>query len=197
MKSIILSLIVPGAGQAVQGRWLWAIGFMVLSGLLFMAGTGLFGNLIAAVHAAWGEAAKGKAATKPAEKPTAAVLPQGSVVNLTQHAATPEQVSAGVIDLKGDDAVALKEHLTFKELPSHEEIVAAAIAIAQLADHVGAKTAMIGGAPFLMGPLEHSLRARGITPVFAFSKRESVDEPLPDGGVRKTAVFKHAGFVGA
>jgi hypothetical protein len=57
------------------------------------------------------------------------------------------------------------------------------------------KFAMIGGAPYLMAPLESALRAHGITPVYAFSVRESVDQVQPDGSVRKVAVFRHAGFV--
>jgi hypothetical protein len=54
---------------------------------------------------------------------------------------------------------------------------------------------MIGGAPYLMGALEKALRECGFTPVYAFSKRESIDQPQPDGSVRKVAVFRHLGFV--
>lgn len=61
----------------------------------------------------------------------------------------------------------------------------------------GAESAMIGGAPFLMAPLEGALRTRGVIPLYAFSVRESVEEALPDGSVRKTQVFRHAGFVPA
>lgn len=56
---------------------------------------------------------------------------------------------------------------------------------------------MVGGAPFFMAPLEAALRAVNIIPVYAFSKRESVEEKQPDGSVKKTQVFKHAGFVPA
>jgi hypothetical protein len=55
---------------------------------------------------------------------------------------------------------------------------------------------MIGGAPYLMAPLEVALRAHGITPLYAFSVRESVEQTQPDGSVRKIAVFRHGGFVG-
>jgi hypothetical protein len=56
---------------------------------------------------------------------------------------------------------------------------------------------MIGGAPYLMAPLERSLRSVGVYPVYAFSVRESVEQTAPDGTVRKTNVFRHAGFVPA
>jgi hypothetical protein len=56
-------------------------------------------------------------------------------------------------------------------------------------------TAMIGGAPFFTRALEDALNAAGITPVYAFSSRESVEEVLSDGSVRKVTVFKHRGFV--
>lgn len=119
------------------------------------------------------------------------------MLNLTQHAATPDQVAAGVVDLEGMDAAALRRLLTFRDLPDREDVLAAAEAIAAIAKAHGASAAMIGGAPFLMGPLEIELKLAGITPLYAFSRRESVDETLPDGSVRKTAVFRHEGFVPA
>ena len=57
--------------------------------------------------------------------------------------------------------------------------------------------AMIGGAPYLMAELEKELWYRGIEPVYAFTKRESVETTDENGNVTKTAVFKHAGFVSA
>lgn len=56
---------------------------------------------------------------------------------------------------------------------------------------------MIGGAPYLMGPLAEALREHGLEPVFAFTERVSVDEPQADGSVRKVAVFRHSGWVPA
>jgi hypothetical protein len=38
---------------------------------------------------------------------------------------------------------------------------------------------------------------RGITALYSFSTRESVDQPQPDGSVRKVAVFRHTGWVEA
>ena len=57
--------------------------------------------------------------------------------------------------------------------------------------------AMIGGAPYLMAELEKELWHLGIEPVYAFTKRESVESVDENGNVSKTAVFKHAGFVSA
>ena len=56
---------------------------------------------------------------------------------------------------------------------------------------------MIGGAPWLSEPLERALKREGFRPVYAFSKRISVEETLPDGTVKKTQVFRHEGFVPA
>ena len=46
-----------------------------------------------------------------------------------------------------------------------------------------------------MAALEAALREKGLTPVYAFSLRESVEETLEDGTVRKVNRFKHLGFV--
>ena len=122
------------------------------------------------------------------------------ILNLTQHASTPEQ---GCYDLQRQDLADLKRLLTFQSLPTRQEILYRAAVIADLADAtIGdtptmSRAAMIGGAPFLMGPLEAALKERGITPLYAFSVRESVDEVLPDGSVRKVAVFCHKGFIEA
>lgn len=70
---------------------------------------------------------------------------------------------------------------------------ARAEAIAQIAKASGAEEAMIGGAPYLMPALAQCLKAEGVTPLFAFTQRVSVDQP--DG--TKTSVFKHAGWVEA
>lgn len=127
------------------------------------------------------------------------------IVNLTQHQSTPEQISAGVVDLPPAEREALAALLTFDTLPTRQEIENRAADIAELAaynglggddtdsPHVGA--AMIGGAPYLMPALEKALQAVCITPLYAFSVRESVEQPQADGSVRKVNVFRHAGFV--
>jgi len=123
---------------------------------------------------------------------------RGFILNLTQHTASGDQIEAGVIDAPAEDQPALKKLLNFEELPSFEEIRAAARALATLATLAqagGYKFAMVGGAPFLMAPLEEALRQAGVAPLYAFSRRESAEEVMPDGSVRKVAVFRHRGFV--
>ena len=119
------------------------------------------------------------------------------IVNLTQHPATKEQVAAGVFDLEGQALAYVKANLTFNDLPTKEEIVIRADRIADIAADHRADAAMIGGAPYLMAPLEAALIARGIAPLYAFSERVSEEEALADGTVRKVNVFRHVGFVEA
>ena len=136
---------------------------------------------------------------------TTATATQGGVqvlrkiVNLTQHTATPAQVAAGVVDLEDAQRAVLQTLLTFEELPDRLVVLGAANNIAALAQRYApdANIAMIGGAPFLMGALETALSNRGTNPIYAFSKRESVQETAADGSVRKTAVSRHIGFVAA
>jgi hypothetical protein len=54
---------------------------------------------------------------------------------------------------------------------------------------------MLGGAPFFMEALSRNCRECSLVPVFAFSRRESVEQTMPDGTVRKVASFRHLGFV--
>jgi hypothetical protein len=119
------------------------------------------------------------------------------ILNLTQHSATPDQILAGVVDLPESDRDSLKRLLTFETLPTAAEIVERANAIAAMEEGGEYLHAMIGGAPYLMAPLERALRSVGVYPVYAFSTRESVEQAEPDGTVRKINVFRHAGFVPA
>lgn len=103
------------------------------------------------------------------------------IINATQHQATIEQTYDGVIDLSKSMREQIQMLLNFDQLPTAVDVVFRARKIALLieieTDFIGAgkgeKFAMIGGAPFLMGPLCQALKDRGITPVFAFSQRES------------------------
>lgn len=117
------------------------------------------------------------------------------IVNLTQHSASSEQMDAGVFNLEGRELDNLRCYLTFDSLPSAHEVERRADSIAEIARRSGAQYAMIGGAPFLMSALESALMERGITPLYAFSRRVAVEESLPDGSVKKTTVFRHEGFV--
>lgn len=118
-----------------------------------------------------------------------------TILNLTQHTATPEQIEAGVTDLPPELQSTLKGLLTFDTLPTAAVVATTAEEIAALAVKQGYSKVMIGGAPFLMAPLHQALCARGIEPLYAFSARVSSEVVNPDGSVTKTQVFKHLGFV--
>lgn len=113
------------------------------------------------------------------------------IKNLTQHSPTVEQFDGhdGVtaVDPK---AVGL---LNFATPPSVEEINERAAALAALASGFG--SAMIGGAPYLMGPLCEVLKAVGVQPLFSFTERKSLEKLNPDGSVTKTSVFAHVAWV--
>lgn len=118
------------------------------------------------------------------------------IVNLTQHNPTPEQVAAGV----GEPLAEALPLLNFSDLPTSAQVREVAEKLANLALNAAGGDGgevMLGGAPFLMAPLEEALRARGLRPVYAFSRRESVEEMLHDGSVKKTQIFRHVGFVEA
>lgn len=117
------------------------------------------------------------------------------ILNLTQHTATPEQVAAGVVNAEAQATIGAL--LTFEFRPTMAEVRERAERLADLAAKADCDAAMIGGAPYLMAPLEAALALRGIRPLYAFSQRESAEEIQPDGSVRKVAVFRHAGFVPA
>ena len=119
------------------------------------------------------------------------------IVNLTQHPASKDQREVGVFDLQETEIAVLKGALTFFKAPNWAELKRRAKALAALANHSGAKAAMIGGAPYLMGHLETQLRLRNIKPLYAFSRRESKEVTLADGSVRKTNIFHHLGWVTA
>ena len=117
------------------------------------------------------------------------------MLNLTQHAATPDQINAGVTEPTPDVKKSIQALLTFNTLPSKAAIDDAAQRLARIAAASGAKSAMIGGAPWISRALEDALLARGIRPAYAFSARVSEEHHLPDGTVKKVQVFKHEGFV--
>ncbi len=130
---------------------------------------------------------------------------QGQIINLTlnltQHTATPDQVQAGVIDMDPARRGELARLLTFATLPSSMEVRTRAREIAELARGfvtargLNSSRVMIGGAPYLMGPLETACARAGLGACYAFSVRESAEAVSPDGTVTKTTVFRHGGFV--
>lgn len=53
---------------------------------------------------------------------------------------------------------------------------------------------MIGGATYLMAPLENLLKQAGIRVFYAYSERVGQEHTQADGSVLKSFVFKHLGF---
>lgn len=116
-----------------------------------------------------------------------------SILNLTQHEPTLEQAHQGLCN--GPNRGALQACLTFTSEDIRQGYIPArAASLAEYAAKQGAKQALIGGLPALMGPLVEALRARGIVPVFAHSERVSEDKVQPDGSVRKVNSFRHEFF---
>lgn len=119
------------------------------------------------------------------------------IANLTQHPASAEQIKDGVFDLGPEKREKLGQLLTFEEVPNKALLQRRAEEIVDLlydGSTFVAKKAMIGGAPFLMGYLENELRIEGVSPLYAFSRRESI-EKVVNGETQKLSVFKHLGFV--
>jgi len=126
-----------------------------------------------------------------------------SILNLTQHQASQEQLDAGVENLPAETLPRLKELLTFDDPPTYKEMIDRAWAIIDILpkghahrnNNAPAKhnrsMAMIGGAPFFIPVLADRLLKVGITPVYAFTKRLVTE----DGNGKKTSVFQHVDFV--
>jgi hypothetical protein len=117
------------------------------------------------------------------------------ITNLTQHQATPDQKKAGVVDLSDASKADAIKWMTFGECPVGREIDVTVDKLIDIARDAGNLHVMIGGAPFLMGPLERGLIDRGFVPLYSFTKRVTEEVPQDDGTVVKKAVFKHESFV--
>lgn len=117
------------------------------------------------------------------------------IINLTQHASTPEQVAAGVEDLPSEQREELSKLLTFDDIPNRKDLWKRAEQIVDYAK--GFEYAMIGGAPYLVAKIEYVSVKAEICPMYAFTKRVSIENVQPDGSVIKTSIFRHEGFVEA
>jgi hypothetical protein len=117
------------------------------------------------------------------------------ILNLTQHVPSSEQSEAGVEEPESETKSRIKALLDFQSPPTREEIESRSASLAEIVSEAGAESAMIGGAPFLMSALERALKKEGVKPLYAFSRRESVEKKQEDGSVVKTTVFRHLGFV--
>lgn len=117
------------------------------------------------------------------------------LINLTQHNLTQEQLKDAVevgTDVR-DEVVKL---ITFSGLPTAGEIKNNASRLAVICRDMHASHAVIGGAPYFMGPLEQALRKAGIVPLYAFTERVAVEVVNPETGeVTKTSKFNFAGWI--
>lgn len=140
-----------------------------------------------------------------------------AILNLTQHPATPDQIAAGVYDPAPEERAEIVKLLTFEDIPTSHDLRTRASELAFVAACIieqryktmtpeereldskygSGNCAMIGGAPYFMSALVEELSQLSIYALYAFSARESVEQVMPDGSVRKTAVFRHRGFVPA
>jgi len=120
-----------------------------------------------------------------------------AIINLTQHLPVAGQVweRGCATFVLTDEHDRVKRLLTFDEAPTAEELLLRAKELACIAEESCCKAALIGGAPYLMGPLENALRKKGILPVYSFSRRKSVKKTFPDGSVEKRIMFRHVAYV--
>ena len=127
------------------------------------------------------------------------------IINLTPHLATPDQASAGLIDMPEDGGLraALTEALSFNHQPDQEELLRRARRVVGImADYAGGMTAlqgrkvMLGGFSALMHPLQAACLKAGMQVGYAYPGLcECVDQLQPDGSVLKMAIFRHGGFI--
>ena len=119
------------------------------------------------------------------------------ILNLTQHAATPDQIDAGVMEPVPKDKKRIISLLTFESLPSREEVIKVAKALCQIIQKYSDVTAvMIDGPGYLLTCLDPMIQLSGIPALYAFSIREYRWNLNPKNGVVKEVVyFRHAGFV--
>lgn len=112
------------------------------------------------------------------------------IYNLTQHEPTPDMATMGVLPPVKE----VQGYITITQIPDKEFLARLARKIVGTIP-TDAKEALIGGAPYLMAPLEKQLKARGIQPLYAFSRRVSEEITLPSGSVKKVSKFLFEGFI--
>lgn len=117
------------------------------------------------------------------------------LINLTQHNLTQEQLKDAV-EVGNDVRDEVVKLITFSGLPTAGEIKDNASRLAEICRDMHANHAVIGGAPYFMGPLEQALRRVGVTPLYAFTERVAVEVTDPNTGeVTKTSKFNFAGWI--
>ena len=116
-----------------------------------------------------------------------------TILNLTQHESTKEQIEAGVYE--PDDKILVRQLLTFDTLPTKETIISQTVKLLSVVIGHQSRYVMIGGAPYQMSELEKMLRCCGIIPLYSFSERITETKIEEDGSVKKLTVFRHKGFI--
>lgn len=133
-------------------------------------------------------------------------------INMSQHPWAQAQIEEledkgyEVVTFDSETQARVKGLLTFDNLPTREEMVERAEALAEIAAWYISRSpegyinndvalAMVGGAPWFMSVLESKLRDKHVMPIYAFSQRVSEEVTLPDGTVEKRNYFKHEGFI--
>ena len=102
----------------------------------------------------------------------------------------------GVIEPSSEQKERIKELLTFNQLPNSSILGARARNLAKMAVEADVNAALLAGPGWFTRAQEMALLARNIEPIYAFSKREVVEEVQEGSGeVRKLSVFHHLGFV--
>lgn len=119
------------------------------------------------------------------------------MLNLTQHVATPEQISAGVVEPPTVMKRRIQSLLTFNETPIPQVMEEKAEALARCCRMLGATSVMVYQPPYFMSTLERVLKRQGIHVFYAFSKWKTIEEVTPDGFCWKVAVFRHEDFIEA
>ena len=117
------------------------------------------------------------------------------LINLTQHNLTQEQLKDAV-EVGNDVRDEVIKLITFNGLPTAGVIKDNASRLAEICRDMHASHAVIGGAPYFMGPLEQALRKVGIVPLYAFTERVALEVTNPETGeVTKTSKFNFAGWI--
>lgn len=117
------------------------------------------------------------------------------IINLTQHAFTPAQLE-GAVEVGTEVRNEIVDLITFIGCPTAEVIKGNASRLAEICRDMHASHAVIGGAPYFMGPLEQALRRAGIVPLYAFTERVAIEVTDPNTGeVVKTSRFNFAGWI--
>ena len=117
------------------------------------------------------------------------------LINLTQHQLTSQQL-VGAAEVGNDVRDEIVKLITFSGCPTAEIIKGNASRLAEICRDMHASHAVIGGAPYFMGPLEKALRNVGIVPLYAFTERVAVEVVNPETGeVTKTSKFNFAGWI--